>query len=84
MAAGLPVLVSSTCGCYEDLIIEGINGFSFDPKNSEQLTELMLKMSSANIDLNKMAQASLEHIQKYSPDYFAQGLMQAIEYALSH
>ncbi|MBO1057704.1 MAG: glycosyltransferase [Dolichospermum sp. JUN01] len=84
MAAGLPVLVSSTCGCYEDLIIEGINGFSFDPKNSEQLTELMLKVSSANIDLNKMAQASLEHIQKYSPDYFAQGLMQAIEYALSH
>lgn len=84
MAAGLPVLVSNRCGCYEDLIIEGVNGFGFDPENSRQLTELMQKMSSGAIDLNKMGQAASEHIQEFSPDYFAQGLMQAVEYALSH
>lgn len=83
MAAGLPVLVSNRCGCYEDLIIEGVNGFGFDPENSQQLTELMLKMSSADIDLQKIGEAGLEHIQKFSPDYFAQGLMQAVEYALA-
>jgi len=82
MAAGLPILVSNRCGCYEDLIIEGINGFGFDPENSQQLTELMQKMSSGAIDLNKMGQAALEHIQKFSPDYFAQGLREAVEYAL--
>jgi 1,2-diacylglycerol 3-alpha-glucosyltransferase len=84
MASGLPVLVSNRCGCYEDLIIEGVNGFGFDPENSQQLTELMLKMSSEEIDLNKMGQAGLEHIQKFSPDYFAQGLKQAVEYAVSN
>ncbi len=84
MAAGLPVLVSNKCGCYEDLVIEGINGFGFDPENSQQLTELMLKMSSGEIDLEKMSQASLEHIQKFSPDYFAEGLVQAVEYAMTH
>jgi 1,2-diacylglycerol 3-alpha-glucosyltransferase len=84
MAAGLPVLVSNRCGCYEDLIIEGVNGFGFDPENSQQLTELMLKMSSGEIDLKKMGQATLEHIQKFSPDYFAQGLKQAVDYALTH
>jgi glycosyltransferase involved in cell wall biosynthesis len=46
MAAGLPVLVSNHCGCFEDLVIEGVNGFGFDPENPQQLTELMLKMSS--------------------------------------
>ena len=79
MAAGLPVLVSNRCGCYEDLIIEGVNGFGFDPENSQQLTELMLKISSEESDLHTMGNAALEHIQKFSPDYFAQGLIQAIE-----
>jgi 1,2-diacylglycerol 3-alpha-glucosyltransferase len=82
MAAGLPVLVSNRCGCFEDLVIEGVNGFNFDPENLQQLTDLMEKMSSGNIDLKKMGQASLEHIQKFSPDDFARGLMQAAEYAL--
>ena len=84
MAAGLPVLVSNRCGCFEDLVIEGVNGFGFEPENSKQLTELMLKMSSGEIELEKMSKASLEHIQKFSPDYFAEGLMQAIQYALAH
>jgi glycosyltransferase involved in cell wall biosynthesis len=79
MAAGLPVLVSNRCGCYEDLIIEGVNGFGFDPENVQQLTDLMLKISSEKIDLQTMGNAALEHIQKFSPDYFAQGLIQAIE-----
>ena len=84
MAAGLPVLVSHRCGCFEDLVIEGVNGFGFDPENSQQLTNLMLKISSENIDLQKMGQAALDRIQKYSPDYFARGLIQAIEYATTN
>ncbi len=84
MAAGLPVLVSNRCGCFEDLILEGINGFGFDPENPEELTQLMIKISSRGVNLEVMGQASLEHIQKFSPDYFAQGLMQAVEYASAH
>jgi len=84
MAAGLPVIVSNRCGCFEDLVIEGVNGFGFDPKNQQALTQLMLKMNSQEVDLVAMGGASLQHIQKYSPDYFAQGLMQAVEYSLAH
>ena len=82
MAAGLPVIVSNRCGCFEDLVLEGINGFGFDPENQQELTQLMLKISSGKVDLAVMGEASLKHIQKYSPDYFAQGLMQAVEYSL--
>ncbi|MBD2445492.1 glycosyltransferase family 4 protein [Dolichospermum sp. FACHB-1091] len=82
MAAGLPVLISNRCGCYEDLIIEGVNGFGFDPENTQQLTNLMLKISSEDIDLHSIGNAALAHIQKFSPDYFAQGLIQAIKRTL--
>ena len=84
MAAGLPVLVSERCGCFADLVIKGVNGFGFDPYNSEQLTKLMLKISSDDCDREKMGQASLKHIEKYSPDYFAQGFVKAVEYATTH
>ena len=84
MAAGLPVIVSNRCGCFEDLVIEGVNGFGFDPTNQQKLTDLMLKMSSGKVDLSVMGEASLQHIQKYSPDYFAQGLMKALEYSLAN
>ncbi|MBR8830454.1 MAG: UDP-N-acetylglucosamine--peptide N-acetylglucosaminyltransferase GtfA subunit [Chroococcopsis gigantea SAG 12.99] len=84
MAAGLPVLVSDRCGCFEDLILEGINGFGFDPENLQQLVSLMTKISSKELDLQAMEKASLHHIQEFSPDHFARRLLQAIEYATTH
>lgn len=45
MASGLPVLVSNRCGCAQDLVHEGVNGFTFDPCDVEQLGHLMLKIS---------------------------------------
>jgi len=81
MAAGVPVLVSDHCGCFGDLVIEGVTGFGFNPRNANELTHSMIKMSSGEVDLKAMGEAALAHIQKYSPDYFAQGLRQAVEYA---
>lgn len=84
MAAGLPVLVSNRCGCFQDLVLEGINGFGFDPHNPEELVNLMLKMSSSEVNLEAMGAASLKHIQNFTPEHFARGLKQAIDYALAH
>jgi hypothetical protein len=44
----------------------------------------MLKMSSSEVNLQAMGEASIAHIQKFSPDRFAQGLIQAVEYAIAH
>ncbi len=41
MAAELPVLVSRSCGCREDLVYEGENGFSFEPTGTDQLVALL-------------------------------------------
>lgn len=82
MAAGLPVLVSNKCGCYEDLILEGVNGFSFTPDNVSQLSKLMLKVSSEEINLLDMGEASLAHIKRFSPEYFAKGLRDVVQLSL--
>ncbi len=81
MAAALPVLASTKCGCCEDLILDGINGFSFEPDDVPAMVEAMLKISRDPETAKVMGEAALHHIQKFSPDYFAQGLAQAIQQA---
>ena len=84
MASGLPVLVSNRCGCFPELVLEGVNGFGFDPENVDQLCDLMLKISSDQVDRVAMSKAAQEHIKNFSPNHFAQGLRSAIEVALAN
>ncbi|MEJ2070311.1 MAG: glycosyltransferase family 4 protein [Syntrophobacterales bacterium] len=81
MASGLPVLVSSACGCVPELVQEGVNGFSFDPSDREGLARLMLKMSSQEAELKTMGEASRRLIADWSPEVFAQNLFQAVKVA---
>jgi len=45
LASGLPVLVSRTVGSRYELVSEGLNGFSFEPSQPDQLADCMLTMS---------------------------------------
>ncbi len=82
LAASLPVLVSNRCGCYEDLVLEGENGFGFDPTDSKMLADLMLRMHSAAVDLDAMGRSSLERSKSYPAARFGDGLVQAVEMGL--
>jgi len=79
MAAGLPVLVSTACGCAPDLVQEGVNGFTFDPYDVEGLARLMLKMSSGEVDLEAMGEDSRRIIANYTLDTWVQALTDCIE-----
>lgn len=81
MAAALPILVSKNCGCYEDLVVEGVTGWGFEFDNIEEMAKRMLEMSADPKQAKAMGEAGLNHIQKFSPDCFAQGLAQAIQSA---
>ena len=37
MASGLPVIVSDRCGCADDLVEDGANGYIFSAKNADSL-----------------------------------------------
>jgi 1,2-diacylglycerol 3-alpha-glucosyltransferase len=77
MATGLPVLVSNHCGCATDLVREGENGFTFDPRDTARLTELLTNVASPGVDLATMAESSRRIIARWTPDAFALSLQRA-------
>jgi glycosyltransferase involved in cell wall biosynthesis len=69
MAAGLPVLVSSRCGCAEDLVDSGGNGFTFDPLKKGTLAALLERIESLELTtLIRMSDRSREIIDTYTPE----------------
>lgn len=72
MAAGLPVIVSSRCGCADDLVEPGANGFLINPEDPDALGRCMQEISTMSASaLGSMGARSREIIGKYSPAYFA-------------
>jgi glycosyltransferase involved in cell wall biosynthesis len=82
MAAGLPVLVSNRCGCAPDLVSDGNNGFTFSPEDVTALADLMMKVSSGQVNLQAMSLAARNRIGERGPKRFAQGLYGALQVAL--
>ena len=82
MASGLPVLVSRQCGCAEDLVHDGRNGYAFDPDDRDALAGMMLKVSTDDELRRRMGTASAEMIEAYSPDVAARNLWLAVRAAL--
>lgn len=83
MASGLPVLISNRCGCARDLVKHGVNGFTFDPFNTEQITQTMLKITFMDkADLVEMGKQSLEIVSHWDVERFADGMMQAANIAI--
>jgi glycosyltransferase involved in cell wall biosynthesis len=78
MASGLPVLVSNRCGCAADLVKEGENGWTFDPRNEEQMADGMRRISADDEVRFAMGSRSREIIRRWGPDRFAAGLSDAV------
>lgn len=84
MAAGLPVIVSENCGCTRDLVLNGENGFTFNPQDVHMLANTMLKFSSGDVDVELMGKRSRELISGWTPSYFADNLWNAADTAIRH
>jgi glycosyltransferase involved in cell wall biosynthesis len=83
MACGLPVIVSSRCGCASELVEEGSNGFVFSPYDPEILAQVMLKVFLLSEErLRQMGQASSDIIAKWGPIRFALSIQSAADTAL--
>lgn len=72
MAASLPVLVSDRCGCAEDLVSEGVNGFIVNPQQPGEMAGMFTHMESISVDArNQMGAASRRIVSAYSPQHWA-------------
>jgi 1,2-diacylglycerol 3-alpha-glucosyltransferase len=82
MASGLPVLVSDRCGCCEDLVEDGVNGFAFDPCDADRLATLMIRVASDDCNRQLMGAESRKRVERWGPRAFAEGLKNAAAFAL--
>jgi glycosyltransferase involved in cell wall biosynthesis len=72
MACGLPVIVSNKCGSAYDAVQEGINGYTFNPYNIEELTLVFKKFVDSPESIIPFGQQSKEIIKRFSPENVAQ------------
>ncbi|WAC13699.1 glycosyltransferase family 4 protein [Dyadobacter pollutisoli] len=66
MVCGMPVIVSSTCGCAEDLVRNRVNGFSFDPEKQSGLETAMDFFVRYPDNIALMGKESLKLIAPFS------------------
>ncbi|MCA9235143.1 MAG: glycosyltransferase [Planctomycetales bacterium] len=83
MASGLPILVSTTCGCAAELVCEGENGWAFDPYSGGDIVRTLLAAHRNSDRLAAMGAKSREIIMDWGPERFASGLLDASQAALA-
>lgn len=83
MASGLPVIVSSNCGCVSDLIRLGQNGYIFDPYDINELSRLFSLVSGAECERKELGINSRLIINKWGLATSAKNMCRAAEMALS-
>ena len=82
IASGLPVIVSSHCGCAPELV--NGNGFTFDPGNKHELAARLLEMASLSDKERKhLGDNSYRIAGNFAPEHFGEGLQGAVQVALS-
>jgi glycosyltransferase involved in cell wall biosynthesis len=79
MACGLPVLVSTACGCYPDIVQPGINGLVFDPNDQPSLVRQMLELAGSSSRREAMGRASATIIRPRTPANSAGVFLTALE-----
>ena len=76
MATGLPVIASSRCGCADDLVEDGANGFIINPCEVASLAEALRRISNLSVGaLAQMGERSQAIIARYSLERWASELV---------
>ncbi len=79
MAAGLPVLLSNKINAGQALLQEGINGYSFNPNNVQDITDSILKFTALDAAAKKqMSDNSLKIIKTMNYQNMGQQFLTAI------
>ena len=77
MACGLPILLSQTVGCAPELLESNRNGWTFDPAQTEELTERMTHLAHGISEAQRaeLGATSREIIAAWPPARFGAGLV---------
>ena len=67
LSHGCPVVVSESCGCVPELVVEGVSGYSFPAGDVASLHRTMLKSLEAFADTAGVAKRCTDVIQRFDP-----------------
>lgn len=85
MACGLPVLVSDRCGCVDDLVQDGQNGYRFNPDKPDQLADRLGRLMTAPAaDLARMGTESARIVDGFNPDTVGKSMYDALTQLSKH
>lgn len=80
MAAGLPVLVSSHCGCHEDLV-HAENGWTFSPLEESSMISGLQRAAERHDQWRQMGEASSRLVAEWDLERFSRGLFNEVSRA---
>lgn len=80
LASELPVIVSNRCGCYPDIVRDGVNGFSFEPTSESDLCHKMSMFATGKADAEMMGKSSRDILAEYTPRKVAEIYHRAIAF----
>lgn len=84
LAAGLPILGSLYSQAMEELVQDGLNGWTFRPDHPEEMYGALDRaMTAPEEQLGEMRRAGRERIRLLSPEFGAQCYLAAIDYVRS-
>lgn len=84
MASGSAVGVSNAVGCAPDLVVPGQNGFSFDPRNLEELAAGLRLVCQNHTLAQQFGANARAHITGWSCEHFAENALKAASAALAN
>jgi glycosyltransferase involved in cell wall biosynthesis len=77
---GKPLLLSNAVGAKQDLLEEGVNGYSFDPTSSSELNKILLTIFHlSHEELQHMGNKSSAMSSKFSSDYWVSQFTKMLE-----
>ena len=82
MMFGKPILCSKWAGAVE-MVVEGENGYVFDPHKPEKLAELMSQLMNNPDLINQMGAKSKQIMALHTPEAVSKYLAEVVEYVLN-
>lgn len=79
MASKRVIIASNKCGCAEDLVTNGENGFVFTSNNEQALIEALNNLFKDSNAINKMAESSFQKIQSWSFKHITQAIYSVLQ-----
>jgi glycosyltransferase involved in cell wall biosynthesis len=77
MNFNLPLLVSDRVGSSSDLVNNGLNGYTYEYANVNDLASKMQLMNEQRLKLNAMGKVSAEIVENFSFENISQGILKA-------